>query len=74
MVDPFQSILGIEEGEDSIAEIGEEVMELLLGIESVSLIEGRIIVANVFEELLVEVVPQGRDQEDHAAHQTKGFE
>jgi hypothetical protein len=61
IVDLIESILGVEEGKYSIAEVGQEIMKLLLGIEPVPLGECCIIVADVLEDLLVEVVADWRD-------------
>jgi hypothetical protein len=69
----IESILGIEEGDDSISDISQKLMKLLLSIESVSLVESGIIVAHVLEEFLIEVMPQGRNQEDDSADQSDRF-
>lgn len=69
----IESILGIEEGNDSMSNIAQELVKLLLSIEPVPLVESSIVVAHVLEDLLVEVVPQGRDQEHHTAHQPDRF-
>lgn len=68
------SILGIEEGGDSMANIAQELMKLLLSIEPVPLIESGVVVAHVLEDLLVEVAPQRRYQEDDSSGNTDGFE
>jgi hypothetical protein len=74
MVVMIESILGIEEGDDAVADVGQKLVKLVLSIEPVPLVEGGIVVAHVLEDLLVEVVPQGRDQEHHAAHKPERFQ
>lgn len=66
MVVMCSSILGIEEGDKPMSKVAQKLMKLLLGIEPVALVERGIVVAHVLEDLLVEVVPHGRDQHDDA--------
>lgn len=55
------SILGIEEGDNAVSEVTEKIVKLLFGAELVALVEGGIVISHVLEDLLIEVVPQGRD-------------
>ena len=68
------SILGVEEGDDSVTDVAEELVKLLLGVEAIALVEGCVIVAHVLEDLLVEVVAQGRHYHDYTAHEGQGLQ
>lgn len=68
------SILGIEEGDNAVSEVTEKIVKLLFGAELVALVEGGIVISHVLEDLLIEVVPQGRDQDDDAAYYAQCFE
>lgn len=57
-----------------MADIAQELMKLLLSIEPVSLIESSVIVADVLKDLLVEVSPQGRDEDDGSSCNSDRFE
>jgi hypothetical protein len=61
MVVMIESILSIEEGDQSVANVAQKVVKLFLSVEPVSLAESGIIVSDVLEDLLVEVVAEGRD-------------
>jgi hypothetical protein len=61
MVLMIESILSIEEGGESMANIAQKLMKLFLSVESVSLAESGIIVSDVLEDLLVEMVAEWRD-------------
>lgn len=55
-------------------EVAQKLVKLLLSIEPVALVEGGIVVADVLEDLLVEVVPHGRNEHDDATHHTESFQ
>jgi hypothetical protein len=74
MVVMLSSILGIEEGDKPMSKVAQKLMKLLLSIEPVALVECGIVVADVLEDLLVEVVTHGRDQHDDTAHYTESFQ
>ena len=67
------SILGIKECDNTVSKIAEKIVKLLFGAELVALVEGCIVISHVLEDLLVEVVPQGRDHDHHAAHYAQCF-
>lgn len=73
MISGWVSVFGVEEGDCTVSDVAEELMELFLSIESVALVEGGVVVANMLEELLVEVMTEGRDREDHASDQSERF-
>lgn len=73
MISGWVSVFGVEEGDCTVSDVAEELMELFLSIESVALVEGGVVVANMLEELLVEVMTEGRDHEDHASDQSERF-
>lgn len=64
-----ESILGIKEGNKSISKIAKEIVKLFFSIEPIPLIEGGIIVANVLEDLLVEVMAERRNHVDHCTNE-----
>ena len=59
-----RSIFGIEEGDETVSDVAQKFVELLLGVESVSLVECGIIISDVFPYLLVDVVAKRRDNVD----------
>ena len=73
MIFVFVSILGIEESDDSVSNIAEKIVKLFFGAELVALVKGGIVISHVLEDLLVKVVPQGRDQDHNAAHYAQCF-
>lgn len=56
----WRSVFGIEEGDEAVADVVQKLMELLLGVESIPLVEGGVVVADMFPDLLVEVVTERR--------------
>jgi hypothetical protein len=64
----FASVLGIEECDNTVTEVAQKVVKLLLSVETVSLVERGVVVAYVLEDLLVEVVAKRRDHEDDSAY------
>lgn len=54
-----------------MSQVAQELMKLLLSIEPVPLIERGVIIPDMLVDLLVEVVPQGRDQHYHARRQAQ---
>lgn len=73
MVVMFSSILGIEEGDETVSEVAQKLVKLFLSIEPVALVEGGIVVADMLEDLLVEVVPHGRDEHDDTTGYCQSF-
>lgn len=67
------SILGVKESNNSSADVSQEFMELLFSVESISLVEGRIIVSHMLENLLVEVVAEGWDGNDDTSNDCERF-
>jgi len=63
-----ESILGIEEGNKSVSKIAEKIVKLFLSIKPISLIQCGIIVANVLEDLLIEVVAKRRNHVDDSTN------
>lgn len=61
----------MEEVDRPVAHIAEHFVELLLGIKSVVLAEGGIVVAEVLEDLLVEAVPERGDNIDACSKPAK---
>lgn len=53
-----------EESSDSIADIGEHFIELLLGTELVVLAESGSVVSDVLEDLIIEASPDWGDDVD----------
>lgn len=68
-----QSILGIKESRNSISKIAKKIVKLLFGIEPISLIQSGIIVANVFEDLLIKVMAERRNHIDHSTDNRQRF-
>ena len=68
-----QSVLGIKEGDDSMSDVTQKVMELFLGVEFISLVEGGVVVTEMFPDFLVDVVSEGRNQVNCASNQRQGF-
>jgi hypothetical protein len=67
------SVFGVKEGDCTVSDVSKELMELFLSIESVALVEGGVVIANMLEELLVEVMTEGRDHEYHTSNQSERF-
>ena len=63
-----QSVLGIKEGDDSMSDVAQKVVELFLGVEFVSLVQGGVVVPEVFPDFLVDVVSKGRNQVNCASN------
>ena len=63
-----QSVLGIKEGDDSMSDVAQKVVELFLGVEFVSLVQGGVVVTEVFPDFLVYVVSEGRNQVNCASN------
>jgi hypothetical protein len=68
------SVFCIEEGGESVSDVAQKLMEFFFGVEFVSLVEGGIIVAHVFPDLLIEVVPHRRNHVDCATHQRQNLQ
>ena len=66
------SILGVEEGEKSFAQVSQKVVKFLLGIEFISLIQCGIIIADVFEYFLIEVCAERGDYSDDSTDNCNG--
>ena len=50
-----------------MTDVAQKFMELFLGIESVSLVEGCVVVTNMFPEFLIDVGSKRRDDVDGTA-------
>lgn len=51
-----------------MADVSKKFVEFFFSVESVALVESRVIITDVFPYFLVEVVSQGRNQDDNAAN------
>lgn len=67
------SILGIEEGDNAVANVAQKFMKLLLSVESVPLVEGGIVVTDVLKYFLVEVTAQWGNHIDCTSDNSKRF-
>ena len=56
-----------------MSDVTQKVMELFLGVEFISLVEGGVVVTEMFPDFLVDVVSEGRDQVNCASNQRQGF-
>ena len=54
-----------------MADVSKKFVEFFFSVESVALVESRVIITDVFPYFLVEVVSQGRNQDDNAANKSE---
>lgn len=65
------SVLGVEEGNETGADIAQKFVEFFLGVESVSLAEDSVVVPEVLPDFVVEVATEGGDQHDGASYNSQ---